>query len=346
MIRLVLVGDFWNRQPLAYAPIRDRLSGRIQIVDDPRDAQIALFCHTHDLTHHAAALAHMKAAHPRLRPVLLSEEPFWDTCWAPDPFTLNQTWVTGQAALGYTVLNHATSDIFNTSAIPYFLLTDPRYVARYRPLFARNAGFAVSDWLIHWHEAHWDAAFVAEKRETARHDRAFPAQDVWGLSVLRGEITRSCKGARVLRTGMGWDSATKRADLPDWHAEKLARLDLKCRYVSAVENTHQANYVTEKIFDAFAVGGIPLYIASDRHRVLQYVGPEGAWVNLASHLPRPDAALAGPFDANISATVETASAFAATQDRLARLFSTPGIIEDELDQLCQRLYRALHRTTL
>ena len=342
MIRIVLVGDFWNRQPLAYAPIRDRLADRIDFVDDPADAHLALFSHTHDLQAHAKALAYMVAAHPRLKPVLLSEEPFWDTCWSADPFTKYQCWTDGPAPFGYTVLNHGTSPLYDTNSIPYFLLTDPRYIARYRPMFDRNAGFSAADWLARWRSAPWNAAFMAERRDDARHAPSFPAKDVWGLSRLRGQITLNCKGAKVLRSGRGWDVETRRSELGDWHAEKLAKLDLKCRYVSAMENTHQANYVTEKIFDAFAVGGVPLYIASPTHTVSRYVGT-GSWINLESHLPRKTAPKVAAFDANAAVSPALAEAYVTTQNRLARLLSNKALIEVELDQLSTRLFDALHQ---
>ncbi len=341
MIRIFLIGDFWNRQPLAYAPIRDRLSSKIDIVDDPRDAQLALFSHPHDLATHARTLTYLVAANPRLRPVLLSEEPFWDTCWSPDPFTKYQICSAGPAPFGYAVLNHATSTIYDTTDIPYFLLTDPRYIGRYRPLFDRNAGFSASDWLDRWRKAAWDAAFVAERRDEARHAPIFATQGVWGLSGVRGRITNDCKGAKILRSGRGWDVDTRRADLPNWHADKLARLDLKCRYVSGLENTHQTNYVTEKIFDAFAVGGVPLYIAAKSHAVTRYVG-EGSWINLAAHLPRKDAPKVQPFDADTTISADLARAYVGTQNHLAQLFANRARIEDEIDRLSTRLYDALH----
>lgn len=345
MIRIHLFGDFWNRQPLAYAPIRNRLAGQITFVDEPGDAQIVLFSHIHDLTRHGHRLTNIMAQHPNLRAVLLSEEPFWDSCWMSDPFAAYQTWIGGGASFGYSVLNHFTGGVFDTKAVPYFLLTDPRYIAHMRPLFDRNAGMMAADWQAHWGAADWDAAFVAERRDGVRHEPAFPDNDVYGQSVLRSRITRHCRGAAVLRLGKGWEDGKRRADLPDWHADKLERLDLKCRYVSALENTHQSNYVTEKIFDAFAVGGVPLYIAMKGHDVTRYVG-QGSWVNLADRLPRKEASKSQPFDATTAISPAMTDAYVATQNRLARLFSAPAVIEGALDQLARRLAEALHRLTL
>lgn len=337
MLRVHLYGDFWNRQPLAYAPIRHRLADQITYVDDPADAQIALFSHSHDLTRHGRRLTETLAGNPNLRPVLLSEEPFWDTCWSPNPFDRYQTWAPGP--LPFAVLNHFTCDVFSTRALPYFLLTDPRYIAHYRPLFDRNAGFSVAQWQARWRDAQWDAAFLAERRDADRHGPAFPDHDVWGLSPLRSRITRHCKG-QVLRMGKGWEGGAPRTELPDWHADKLALLDLNCRYVSALENTHQSNYVTEKVFDAFAVGAVPLYIANPDHDVHRYVGPR-SWVNLAERLPRPDAPKSQPFDARVAPSPDLTNAYVASQTRLARLFADQTTIDAELDALSDRLLRAL-----
>lgn len=345
MIRVLLFGDFWNRQPLAYAPIRQRLAGQITFVDDPAQAQLVLFSHTQDLIRHDRQMAYLLATHPHLRAVLLSEEPFWDTCWAPDPFARFQTWTQGPAPFGYGVLNHFTSAVYDTTSVPYFLLTDPRYIAHYRPYFDRNAGFAAADWLAIWREAALDAAFVAERRDAGRHEPDYPERKVWGLSVLRSRITRHCKGDHVLRLGKGWDDAPHRIELPDWHSDKLDRLDLKCRYVSAIENTHQANYVTEKIFDAFAVGGVPLYFAHGTHHVERYVGKD-SWINLDARLPLPNAPKSQPFDAKAAVGPGLANAYVATQNRLAGLFADQSRVEAELDRLSDRLLEALRRLTL
>jgi hypothetical protein len=49
--------------------------------------------------------------------------------------------------------------------------------------------------------------------------------------------------------------------------------------VSGIENTHQWNYVSEKIFDAFATMAIPLYFAGSFHAVNRLVSPE-SFLNL------------------------------------------------------------------
>jgi len=337
MIEVLPFGAFRNRQPLAYAPIARRLAGDVTLVSDPSQARLVLISHHKDLELFGSDLWRMLAARPGLRLVLLSEEPMWDTCWAPDPFSRYQSFMTAAGPLPYAVLNHQTSAMWRADRIPYFLLTDPRYIAHYRPLFDRNAGMRASDWLAQFRNAALDAAFLSEKRTLPRHSPAWPAQEIWGLSVYRSIFTRRCKGDSLLRAGRGWTEAPPRQDLPDWHADKLAQLDLRCRYISSFENTHQRDYVSEKIFDAFAAGGVPLYFAAPDHAVHRLVGA-GGWLNFFARAPE-----APVFDACTPVSLADAAAYAATQTRLARLFADPGAAEAELDRFAAALLAELGR---
>jgi hypothetical protein len=346
MIPVLPFGDHWDRQPLAYPAIAARLAGRVEITDDPAAARIVAFAHPLDLVRHGRALAGLLARRPRLRAVLLSEEPFWDSCWAADPFSPRQLHDAGRGlAVPYAVLNHHTAGFYRADRVPYFLLTDPRYIARYRPRLARNAGFAAADWQRHFRSLPHDAAFVAEKRTLPRHAPAFPERGVWGLSLFRTRLARHCRGASVLRLGQGWAEGPPRQALADWHADKLERLDMACRYLSAVENTHQAPYVTEKLFDAFAVGAVPLYVAGPGHAAGRLLG-QGGWINLWDRLDRTGSGPAGfgprqAFDAARPVGAALADAYAAAQDRLARLFETEAAVEAERDRLADGIAAAL-----
>ncbi|SEO24005.1 Glycosyltransferase family 10 (fucosyltransferase) C-term [Gemmobacter aquatilis] len=333
MIRVLTFGAFRNRQPLAYAPIRDRLAGRLRLVDDPTEAQIVTISHHKDLELFGNRLWQMLAARPGLRLVLLSEEPFWDSCWAPDPFARHQVFATASGPLPYAVLNHQNSAIFQAAQVPYFLLTHPRYIAHYQPRLDRNAGRSATDWLAQFRDAEWDAGFMGEKRTHERHRPAWPAEDLWGLSVYRSRFTQLCTGTRVLRLGKGWSDGPPRQALPDWHQDKLERFDLRCRYLGAFENTHQREYVSEKIYDAFATGAIPLYFAGPGHAVHRLIRP-GGWRNFHAVPPRPDA-----FDARRPVSLAEAEAYAATQQHLAGLFATPRPAEAELERVAAALTR-------
>ena len=135
----------------------------------------------------------------------------------------------------------------------------------------------------HFADTRYDAVFVAERRPDPLLSPAYPTADLIALSGYRSAFAERCDGARVERRGAGWTDGPPRQDLPDWHTDKLTRYDLSCRYMAAFENTHQPEYVTEKIYDALAMGAVPLYAASAGHAVHRLVGPKG-WLNFFDRL--------------------------------------------------------------
>lgn len=339
MIRVLPCGGFQNRNPLAYAPFRNRLAADLTLVDRPENADLLLISHHMDLDLFGTELYETMARNRHLRLVLLSEEPFWDTGWAPDPFSRDQQYQSPHGPLAYRVLNHQTTRIYRAERIPYFLLTDPRYLAHYRPLLDRNAGLSVAQWLAHFRNAELDAAFMGEKRLAERDRIGFAEQDVWGLSWYRTRFTQLCDRGRVLRLGKGWVAGPPRQALPDWHSDKLDQLDLRCRYLGAFENTHQSDYVSEKIFDAFALGAVPLYFAAPSHAVQRLAG-SGGWLNFYATPPRAPA-----FDPRRAVTLAEAEAYAAAQDRLARSFGDPAAVRADIDRICTALLTELKQVT-
>lgn len=337
MIRVLTCGGFQNRNPLAYAPFQRRLASDLGLVDRPEAADLLLISHHLDLELFGVDLYETMARHRHLRLVLLSEEPFWDVGWAPDPFGRDQVYQSPRGPLTYRVLNHQNTRIFHTEHVPYFLLTDPRYLAHYRPLLGRNAGLSVAQWMAHFRNAPLDAAFMGEKRLAERDRIAFPDQDVWALSLYRTRFAQLCDKGRVLRLGKGWVAGPPRLELSDWHANKLERLDRQCRYLGAFENTHQRDYVSEKIFDAFAIGAIPLYFAAPDHAVHRLVGT-GSWLNF--HVRPP---VAAAFDPRRPVTLAEAEAYAAVQHGLASRFGDPALVRADIDRVCATLLAELRQ---
>ncbi len=318
MIRLFPLGAYAHRLPLAYAPLRALCHPAICVTDAAAQADLLAVAHSRDLPAAAAALR------PGQKLVLLSEEPLWDTVWSVDPLRRHQNLDTPAGPVPFTVLNHATSTIYDFARIPYFLLTDSAFFARYARWFARNAELGVADWRARFAGARWDVAFMAELRQEALFDVDWPGRDLFGLGALRTRIALACNRGAVLRTGAGWNRLPRRQDLPDWHLEKFLDLDGQCRLLSGIENTHQDNYVSEKIFDAFAAGAVPLYVAGPRHRVRDLV-PSESFLNLYGLSPEEAADRIAAF----AVTPDRLEAHVAAQARLAALFATPAALLGE-----------------
>lgn len=336
MVPVFLFGDFAHRIPLAYAPIASLCHDRIKVVDQIHQAKLILIGHSKDIARYEAELAAALRANPRCHAVFLSEEPFWDIIWGADPFSRQQFMEIDGDRFPLTVLNHATSDIFAFEHIPYFLLTDLGFATRYALRFRRNARKSPEDWADHFSNCSYQAAFIAEKRLNPKFAVSFPQEDTFGLCRFRSLVTQDYKTGQVLRAGAGWRKAPRRQALGNWHLDKLMQLDQRCRFVSALENTHQRQYVTEKFFDAFAVGAVPLYFASQGHRVHD-IAPANVWVNLfnsdietaAAHACQSIDAFA--FDAPFF------QSYCAIQARLADTFANPAVLLAEQDRLSAAL---------
>ncbi|MEH6645932.1 glycosyltransferase family 10 domain-containing protein [Sulfitobacter sp.] len=286
--------------------------------------------HSKDLD---ACAPHIKAGG---RLVLLSEEPFWDSVWGRDPLRRFQKHSGTTGPIPFACLNHFTSDIYNFTEIPYFLLTDTRFFTRYASWFRRNAARDADQWRTHFAGTRHRVAFLAEYRNEARFDVRYDGHDIFGMGTLRTQIALACKGPDVLRSGAGWNTLPRRQDLPDWHLDKFLDLDGQCRILSAIENTHHANYVSEKFFDAFAVGAVPLYIAGPGHRVHDLV-PAGSFINLYGLAPDEAAARIDAFEPD-AAFIEN---YRAAQMRLGTLFGTPAAMVREYARLGAALKREL-----
>lgn len=122
-------------------------------------------------------------------------------------------------------------------------------------------------------------AFYAEFQDDSQFDAYFPEYDVWGLCRFRTLVAQRMTGDRIVRIGKRWGDTPARQLLPDWHLDKLAALDSRSFIVSGIENTHHWNYVSEKLFDAFAVMAIPLYYAAPFHSVYRFASSE-SFINL------------------------------------------------------------------
>ena len=131
-------------------------------------------------------------------------------------------------------------------------------------------------------------------------------------------------GPAVFCVGKGWGAEVRRQDLPDWHLDKLAQLDGRSFVVSSYENVHQSRYISEKVFDSFAVGGLPTYWASPQHRVFELV-PEQAMLNTRKLTAKE----AATHIAGFVPDKDIAAAWLGTAARLSALFGDFEAIQAE-----------------
>jgi len=318
VIRIFMTGRHAHRNPLSYPALRPLFEGEIEKVTEPSAADLYVFAHVSDIQEASRGL--VEDWRRRRRPVvLLSEEPFWDTIWGGQPLETQIYVDTGFGALPVHQLNHYTSKIFHFDRLPYYLLTNPRFARAYTARFTCNAGLRMQDWQAQFLERSVDLTFMFERRPEAYHDVKWPHGDIVGLCAWRTRLAEACNTGTVERLGQSWQGGVSRLDIgTDWHAEKLDRLDRHARLIGALENTHQPNYITEKFFDALACGSLPLYFASEGHRIHDLGLPTQSWVNLYGLSPAQAAEQITHIDLRTAL-----GAFVEAQRTLANLFCDP-----------------------
>ena len=346
MIHVYISGRHKRRLPLSYSALAPLFHDHIVLVERPEDADLYLFAHVLDLEE--AAQEVIADWRRRRRPVvLLSEEPFWDTIWGRRPLQGHLEVETRFGTVPVIQLNHQTSDIFRFDAIPYYLLTNHRFATRYLHRFRRNEARSAQQWRAAFEARSRHLTFMFERRPEAFHNVRWEADSLIGLCAWRTELAECFDdddsdgnlGTGAERLGQSWQGGKPRFDLPDWHLDKIMRLDDHCRILSAIENTHQPNYISEKFFDAFACGAMPLYYATPEHRIHDFDLPAESWLNL-SDLSPDDAAeqvRAQTFDAAFF------EAFREAQHLLANLFSDTDLLVAERERLGQSVQRALRQ---
>jgi len=332
MIRYFLTGRHAHRTPLSYDALAPLFDGRLERVATPSRADLCIFAHTDDLRHCPQEVVLDWRA--RRRPVVvLSEEPFWDTIWGRAPLARHVRIDTDWGALPVEQITHQTSHLFRFARIPYYLLTDHAYLPAYAWRFRRNAQLSVADWMRSFRRRPMDISFLFERRPEPYHDIDLPEGDLIGLCAWRTRLAEACRRGRVERRGRSWGAAdASRFALDHWHLDKLVRFDRRARSLAALENTHQPDYVSEKLFDAFACGSRPLYLASPGHGAHRLGLPETSWLNLYG-LAAPEAAER----AGAAFAPDFFEAYREAQILLERLFTDPLAAVEER----ARLRRAL-----
>lgn len=274
--KVFLFGNHSHRTPLSYPDCQYPLVEYVDIVDSLDTADIAVTGNRVDFIRNAQVIADWHEAKEDRQLYVISEEPYWDTMWDKE-FRRSAT-IRDFAGkkIPFKRLNHVTSELFKWQTFPYYVTTENNFFARYAALFQRNAKLTADDWLAHWRQCQYPTAFIAEKRDEERFNVSFPEIDIENYCALRSGLAEESLSRGGFVEGKGWFSDSLiRQELDDWHLDKLTKLDMSTAIVSAIENTHQVDYVTEKVLDAFAVGGVPIYAANpDTHSVWKLVTPE------------------------------------------------------------------------
>ena len=337
-IRVCLMGKHAHRTPLAYDVYREATRDAVDYVVSPADADVVVTGFGIDVEALASKLVPAIDARPELRVLVVSEEPLWDTVWSRPVTDRHRSVDCREGRIDYTVLNHFNSSIFKFERIPYFVTTSDDFLVRYRALMAAESKVPAQVRLERWAKAATRVAFFAERRNGNEFSPAVDVPDVCGLSRFRTLVAELSDGPRTLRVGQGWGTPVRRQQLPDWHLAKLAALKGDVFMVSALENTHHRDYITEKPFDAVAVGALPIVFASRESRLGDLL-PAEACLNVHGLSPEVAAARI----AETLPTRERASAVGGAAERLSELFGDHDVIAAERARVARAVVDEIER---
>lgn len=334
--KICLFGRHSHRTPLSYDPIRQRIGDRIDWVGTPEEADLVVTGFNLDLRDNAERLLPLATRKEGPRFAVISEEPLWDITWSGE-FTGRDARINvAGGEINYAFLGHDTSSIYAFNQLPYFILTENHFAVRYASLMAAQTRRTPQEMLTHWQTAPLRAAFICEKRKGQIYTKAYTDQDVAALSAYRTDLAAMMQGENVLCMGKGWGTGIHRQDLPDWHLDKLAHLTGHCFLAGCYENVHQQVYITEKIFDAFAVGAVPAYWASPQHRVFDLV-PEASMLNTYGLDVTASAKRLSEFNPDFA----FAEAWLNTCGNLSNLFNDYSLIDSERNRVADAVMKEI-----
>lgn len=335
MTKVYLFGKHAIRTPFSYESYRLLFQRQVNYVDNPKAADLLIVGYLKDIIENEQQLQQIFKGRSEINVMILSEEPLWDT--APWNIKYKDFYKQNVQKLNLESLivnifyfGHCNSNLFEFERLPYFLTTNDDFFIRYAYLFKRNACLSLNEISLLLEKATTAFAFYIEKRNEKRKYDIYENGKLIGMSVYRTDIAAKLQNkAKVV--GFGWSDENKpRQKLPDWHLDKLLELDKSTFLVSALENTYANTYMSEKIFDAFAVLGIPIYFASEEHSVFKVV-KTNSFLNIFGTTAKEAVEKIQSFEIS----EEFLEQYIETQAYLYKLFSDGSKLRDERDIMVQ-----------
>lgn len=270
-LKVALVGSRSNRTPLAYEPYRRLFEKSFEYVM-PSEADILVFAMSFEVKEFFTANPDQLSRLTEQSVWLISEEPLWDTVWNYENHT-KETYnlVIDNVTIQINQISHFVNSPYKDLDFPYFLTTEDSFF-KYYLLFFNNRLKAKK--LPHYKK--FGVGLLEFMNNYSRPEIINSYGDLIGLAGYRVRLAQYLRHLGMFHVaGQGWAGKkyfpqSKRQQAVDFHLQKLTALESQFGFMLAIENTLQKNYVSEKIFDAFAVGSVPIYYANNDHDVFKY----------------------------------------------------------------------------
>ncbi len=279
-LKVALVGPRSNRTPLAYEPYR-RLFEKFFDYVTSSEADILVFAMSFEIKEFFTANPDQLSSLTEHSVWLISEEPLWDTVWNYEDHTKKfYNLVINGTAIRVNQISHFVNSPYKNLDFPYFLTTDDKFFKYYLLFF--NSRLEVKQLP---HHKKLGVGLLEFMNNYSRPEVINSHGNLIGLGGYRVRLAQYLRHLGMFHVvGQGWAGEKyfpqpTRQQAVDFHLQKLTALESQFGFMLAIENTLQKNYVTEKIFDAFASGSIPIYYANDDHDVFKYFN-KGTFFNM------------------------------------------------------------------
>ncbi len=279
-LKVALVGSRSNRAPLAYKPYRKLFEKFFDYVS-PSEADILVFAISFEIKEFFTTNPDQLSRLTEHSVWLISEEPLWDTVWNYENHTKEfYNLVINGTTLQVNHISHFVNSPYKDLNFPYFLTTEDSFFKYYLIFF--NSRLKVKQLPCY---KKLGIGLLEFMNNHSRPEIINSHGDLIGLGGYRVRLAQYLRYQGIFHVaGQGWTSKRyfpqlRRQQVVDFHLQKLTALESQFGFMLALENTLQKNYVSEKIFDAFAVGSIPIYYANSDHDVFKYFN-KGTFFNM------------------------------------------------------------------
>jgi hypothetical protein len=258
----------------SYASYQAELSKFFCEVDCPNDADFILFSYINDIRKDFSGFLSVKQNKPV---ILVSEEPVWDNSWSTFTRSDKGDYIArdkddDSLYFHYHVINHKFTDIFEYKYIPYFLTTDQVYLKNYQ--FYLNLLNRI-DFNKIYKSKTYDITGLYYRKTPPEQNQFDFSKNPTGLCLngLKDELADYLVTIPELNCDFFGRGNKELGSLTEetiytgnsFHRNKLDWCFKNAKFLFALENTIENNYLTEKIFDSVLSLSIPIFYDSNNH---------------------------------------------------------------------------------
>lgn len=273
-IKYYLYGKSASISVFKYRSYNSEISKYFQAVNNASDADVVIASYVHDIETDILRFNSCKAKN-NAKAVILSEEPLWDHSWSTNiQVHNNQYFVENRektVRADFELFNHSTSDIYEYEYIPHFLTTNDLYIKNYIHNLKNFSKIRPSTL---YNIKKYDVTGIFSRRLVNEPNNFAFSNSKQGkcLNTIKNDLADllvdndnglNCDFFGYNNSQLDGLTDDTIYDGYTFHRKKIDWCNTNSRFLFALENTIQKNYITEKVFDAVCSFSVPIYFCDD-----------------------------------------------------------------------------------